>query len=323
VSQTEQLQRKTYRKEYPDTPKTEWSKAPAYYEVDYGNGWSSVWYHYTAHPDKLDPSWAEEMARSYPGGMDGAPWRAEMEIDWGARSGELVYPCWDRATHIIEPFELDPYWPRYRSIDPGWHNPTAVLWGCLSPDGILYLYREHYRSGWTVPQHAQKVRGASAREEYEWSVMDPSAFSMTLASQKSIADQFADEGIIAAPGDNKVEAGISECNEWLRIKDDGYPNVQVFNNLERFLFEVENYRFELLTPEQAIRKDVKERPVKKDDHLMDCFRYMIMSAPELSAQAEKIGLKKKSWIERELARRSQKKDVARDFDDLSAPIGGP
>lgn len=294
---------------------------PGYYETEYRNGWVCLWYHYTSHPEKRDPDWAEEMARSYPGGTSGPAWKAEMEIDWGARAGELVYPSWDRQIHVIDPVALDPTWPRYRAIDPGWHNPTACLWGCLSPEGILYLYREHYRSGWTVPQHAQYIKGCSGREEYEWTVIDPSAFSQTLATQRSVASQFTDMGVICVPGDNDVEDGIAEVNEWLRPKDNGAPNIQVFRNLRETIREIEGYRFEVQTPEQASRRDPREKPVKKDDHLMDAMRYLVMSAPDRSKRSREMGLRKKNLADRVAASMRSKRLQGFDSDSLSEPPG--
>jgi hypothetical protein len=298
----------------------EYDNVPGYWEEVHENGWVSVFYHYTSHPDKRDDVWAKSMSASYPGGMEGAAWKAEMEVDFGARSGQLVYPAWDRSVHVIEPFELDPYWPRFRSIDPGWHNPTACLWGCLSPDGIMYFYKEHYGSGSTVSEHAQAIKGLSGRDVYEWTVIDPSASAKTLASQKSVLMQFQEHGILCIPGDNRLEDGISELNEWYRIKDDGYPNIQVFSTLQNFIDEIEHYRYEILTPEQAGRRDPRERPIPKGDHLMDCKRYLIMSAPEYSKGARATGYAKMTWAERVKKQIRKHALATEDPDDLSRPM---
>jgi len=296
--------------------KHEYHDVPGYWEEEFPNGWVSVWYHYSSHPDKRSPEWKAEMSKGYPGGVNGSPWMAEMEIDFGARSGSLVCPSWRREVHLVKPFDLNPDWPRYRAIDPGLHNPFACLWGCLSPDKILYLYREHYKAGWTISQHAQYIRGATGRERIDWTVIDPSATARTLASPRSISDQLAEQGIICVPGDNRIEDGLEAINEWLLVKDVGLPNVLVFDNLHHFISEIEGYRFEIQTPEQAAHRDPREIPIKKNDHLMDAFRYMIMSMPEYSKTARMIGIKKLSHVDRAM-RQIKRTRGPEDDDDLS------
>lgn len=70
----------------------------------------------------------------------------------------LVYgDYFDRATNIVDPFPIPDEWPRYRFVDFGTRNPTAVLWAAVSPDDRIYLYREHYRAGWLTRQHARRI----------------------------------------------------------------------------------------------------------------------------------------------------------------------
>ena len=104
------------------------------------NGFYVAQLHYTAEPGR-DPAtpegrmWYENARR----GMPEASWRKEYEIDWFARSGQLVYPLFRRDLHVVEPFAVPSDWSRYMAVDPGIRNPTAVLWCAVDPENILFF----------------------------------------------------------------------------------------------------------------------------------------------------------------------------------------
>ncbi|MCP5058984.1 MAG: hypothetical protein GY937_19955 [bacterium] len=286
----------------------------------YYNGWNAVSYHYSSHPEKTT-EWAEHEALSYPGGIRGAAWRAEMELDFGARQGEKVYmPPWDPAVHIIDPIELDPSWARFRTIDLGYANPTACLWGCLSPEGVLYLYKEYYHSRKTVPENSGAIRSLSARERYDWTLMDPSAFSQRPESPEPLSSQYAEEGIFAGPADNRVEDGIANVLKWLHIQDDGKPSLFVFRTMRNFIFEVEKYRYKKIDPAKQDETEIRERPIAVDDHLLDCLRYMIQGCPDLSETARKMGFNRPSIQERCWASYRNTVMIGADSEDLSGGV---
>jgi hypothetical protein len=58
--------------------------------------------HYSADPDK-DPAtehgarWYEEARK----GMPDARWRQEYELDYGALSGQLVFPTFEETIHVV------------------------------------------------------------------------------------------------------------------------------------------------------------------------------------------------------------------------------
>jgi hypothetical protein len=80
-----------------------------------------------------------------------AEYKAKVLGDWDAFKGQ-VFEEFLRAplpndtlqrSHVCEPFEIPKWWPRFAAIDWGYNHPTAILWGALSPDGRVYIYREY------------------------------------------------------------------------------------------------------------------------------------------------------------------------------------
>lgn len=49
----------------------------------------------------------------------------------------------DNACHVIEPFDIPNWWPRFIGIDWGYAAYTVIYWSALSPTGRLYIYREY------------------------------------------------------------------------------------------------------------------------------------------------------------------------------------
>jgi len=63
-----------------------------------------------------------------------------------------------RDLHTCAAFPVPLDWPRFQVWDFGTRNPTCVLWLAQQPgDDVLYVYREHYRAGWTIRQHGEHV----------------------------------------------------------------------------------------------------------------------------------------------------------------------
>src|SRR5678815_4971800 len=60
----------------------------------------------------------------------------------------------DNARHVIPAFDIPTWWPRVISIDWGWDAATAIIWGAISPQGQVFVYRVYnekykYIKDWT------------------------------------------------------------------------------------------------------------------------------------------------------------------------------
>jgi hypothetical protein len=105
--------------------------------------------HYSADDDKnplteKGKAWVEA-------GKKNAPslewWNQEQEIMFDARQGARIYHQFqDDATQVVEPFQIPESWTRYFGLDPHPRVPHAMLWAAMSPEGILYPYRELWPS---------------------------------------------------------------------------------------------------------------------------------------------------------------------------------
>ena len=120
-------------------------------------GFLAIRLHYSADPEK-DAEWAR-AARL---GMPHAGWQREMEIDFEARGGDLVYPMFDRNVHV-RAMSVSGDATRYRGMDHGMRSPTTCLWAAVSQPSDpwhthdVYFYREYTRRGRTIQQNCLGV----------------------------------------------------------------------------------------------------------------------------------------------------------------------
>lgn len=186
----------------------------------------------------------------------------------------LVHARWSRGDgdrlgpgHLCDDFDVPSDWPRFRTHDWGQTltNGTAALWGALAPDGTLFLYLEYYLAGEpSFRVHAQNVRALGEERnagtiECSWGDHEPEAI-----------DAFAEQGLYIGHADKTVVSGLARCETRMLVVagDDnrGRPRLKVFRSLSRFIYEIEQYR-----------RDPNKRdgsPIKRNDHVMDCWRYM-------------------------------------------------
>ena len=107
-----------------------------------------LWVHYTADPTK-DPDtpegadWIKKELVGYPGGLNDPKWRKEMEIDFHAFAGQLLFPflLQHEGAILVPPRENVPEtWFYSAGFDYGARNPSAF---------IVTAWDEHWNP-WTI-----------------------------------------------------------------------------------------------------------------------------------------------------------------------------
>jgi hypothetical protein len=77
---------------------------------------------------------------------------------------ELIWEDFDRAHHVITPFEIPREWPRWRSMDHGNRGPTTCLFWTVDPDGIRIIYDCYYKENISAQIHAGNIVKQSGNE---------------------------------------------------------------------------------------------------------------------------------------------------------------
>lgn len=220
-----------------------------------------------------------ERGRDYIGKLDrltGVRYLRLRKGIWAAAEG-MVYEGWDPAIHLIDRRELPREWPRYWVIDFGYTNPFCWQQWAEDPDGRLYREREIYMTQRLVEDHAKDILRVTKNDPQPRAVICDHD-----AEDRATFERHAGIGTMAAH--KAVSPGIQAVASRLRVAGDGRPRLFLMRDslVERDTTyaeaghptcsdeEVEGYVWDV----SAGRKKGEE-PVKKDDHGMDCTRYMV------------------------------------------------
>lgn len=200
----------------------------------------------------LDAEAKKSLYDSYPPYIRDARTKGIPQLGSGA-----IYPV-SESDVLISDFELPPYFPRAYGMDVGW-NRTAVLWGARDNEsGVIYLYSEYYKGQAEPVVHAQAIK---SRGEWIPGVIDPASRGRSQYDGRKLIEDYQNLGLDLAESKNAVEAGIYEVWELL-----SNGKLKVFKSLQNWLMEFRIYQ-----------RDEKGQVVKKNDHLMDAMRYLILS----------------------------------------------
>jgi hypothetical protein len=167
--------------------------------------------------------------------------RAFLDGDWNVFAGQY-FDIFDFGRHTARPEEirLEPWWPRWISVDWGFQHPSAVYWHCAVPEDVhqspvtshqsrIVTYREFVQNGLSPRMLAQAIAERSGRERISEVFLSPDAFAHRT-SESSIAEQLGDVLVAnglprPAPADDDRVGGwqwmyqMLESNAWVITED--------------------------------------------------------------------------------------------------------
>ena len=239
-----------------------------------------VWCQFMSWED--NPFLSKKEIKLLEGALDGPSLDSRRYGKFSSGEG-LVYPEFDPAVHVIPPFPIPPEWQDAISIDPGLNNPLSAHWYAVDWDGNIYVVAEHFAAGRDVDFHARSIKHIcglmgwkSASKGRYCALIDSAANQRTLASSKSVAELFCDNGILVNTNVNKdVFSGICRVKEYLK-RGNGRADIYIFDTCRNMIEEFLTYSW-----------GSGDSPKKVDDHCMDELRYYIMSRPRTPEREER------------------------------------
>lgn len=206
-----------------------------------------------------------------------------------------------------EPAKAFKNWLWIMGLDHGLNNPTAVLWMAVDPNGFCIVFDEHYKNEWTVDQHAEFIKGKIKRHGRmpDILVADPSIQNRNPITNTSIQQEYQKYGLSFTLGNNDVAAGIIRVKKYLKQAEyvgkrrpdqfavgegiDGsnsFYRLRITPNCVNLISEMKKYRWKTYTNKKLqYENNPYDQPHKKDDHACDALRYMVMTQPDLMAEA--------------------------------------
>lgn len=239
--------------------------------------------HYSADPAKITATGEpiQELLEGYVGGIHGAAWRKEMEIDFTAYSGQLL--CYDLIQQyrakIVRHYEIKDWYYQYGSLDWGRNNPSAFNVYTVGEGKHVHTSYEIYRNQLSIPELSSLIKMCPYYDNLMWISADPSMWNKTQEEKegaRSLADKFNDEGIVLKKGASKSdEFAITELlDRWKRL-DLFEPTFTIGYNCPKQIWEFERLRYKEITTAQIEKQNPHETLVDKDNHSWDNFKYFI------------------------------------------------
>lgn len=171
-----------------------------------------------------------------------------------------VYPV-EESEFVIRPVQLAPHWRRCFGFDAGWHN-TAAVWAAYDKDvDTVYLYSEYKRGEQPIDVHAMAIKARG-----DWIPGAGDAAAREGHSQDTVLDLYRARGVNLVLANKAVDMGIAAVMSRLST-----GKLKVFSTCQKWLNEYRMYSY-----------DDKQRIVKRNDHLMDATRFMVMSGLQRS-----------------------------------------
>lgn len=254
--------------------------------------------HYSADPDKNPDTekgrqWVEVETGKLPGGKTSLLWRREMEIDFGAGSGELVFPeFFGMEDEIVcDPFVLDETYNIFGGFDWGVRNPLSFHVYAEAPDGTMYSVWELYETGRTVAYTARAIRECPYYDRIQWIAADPSIWTenqMKKDGFTSVAAMMQDEDEVGKfvidklmPAHDRSDvSGISRFKMLWSLKP---VKFKIFANCVNQINEFKNLKY----PERKETTNETEKILDKNNHTWDDAKYFVLSHPNAKIMEQK------------------------------------
>ena len=309
------------------------------------NKFNVVMLHYRSDPLKDPKRQGKEWYEKEKQGTLKIDWLKEYEIDFLTKSGKLIFGSefcdFDPKVHFINSFELPEPYELLMSLDFGQRNPTGTLVGVWTENNVLYIIDEYYKPA--LPSVSSRemfkefeylmggLEGKSLSEKrtiaintFQIRVIDPSTKAKNRVKKQgyeeipySIIEEFYDHGWDFELANNDVNAGITRIREYFQLDSDNKAHLYIFKDKCPYLcWELQNYRYKELTEIQEKTRNAPEEPVKKNDHLMDALRYLIMTRPYDPKKVKKPLTR----IQKDIENLLRPKIISNDWDDDSLLI---
>jgi len=203
----------------------------------------------------------------------------------------LVFKQFDTKIHVIRPFDINPeYFTVYEALDSHPRTEDAFLWLAVDQSGKKYIIDELWMNGTT-----EDLALAVLKKTEKWKVVrriaDPSLFNEDKHTGQNIARGFAKYGLSYSPATkyrteadrrikNALDYQVTPSGKTFLVE----PELYIFSNCERLIWELQRYRWDDWSGKIGDKKDKKQKPIDKDDHMIENLGRLLFQEPRYIPQ---------------------------------------
>ena len=203
----------------------------------------------------------------------------------------LIFNMFSDTIHIIPQFEN--WWSGnsddftlYIAIDPHPRVPHAITYMVVDKNNTMYIVDELYTQTNDAADLAEQMAMKCMGKVPEVILIDPSAFVNDPATGRNLAFDIMD-ALYAnnypyppfIEGSKDLSRGILMAKSALTPDQNKKSQLYITDNCVRHRFEITHYRWSNWSKNTGRAKEVKQKPVDKDDHMMENLRRLVTFSP--------------------------------------------
>jgi phage terminase large subunit-like protein len=191
----------------------------------------------------------------------------------------LVYKEFNPNDHIVDAFDIPPLWTRYFAIDPHERTPTACLWLAVDPKGNHWIYDEIWLGDMDLRSIAYAIQAQEGEDKPRIRLIDPhNDKDNMITGGFNVRKELMKYGIFCERANSDTQLGKSRIRKALKpmyhpLSKSVHPQLRVFRHCKQTIYEFQHYLWDNYK-RNAEDYGLKDQVKKKDDHLMDCLRYI-------------------------------------------------
>lgn len=201
----------------------------------------------------------------------------------------LVYKQFKRKVHVIPAFDINMAdWVVYEALDPHPRNPDAVVWIAVDRYGTCVVCNELYAKPKNGSRElAELIKAKADRYRIQQRIADPSGWNTNQNEDDSrgVCQKLTDYDLNYIKASKNREAADKRIGDFLgfvQLPTGEFiqsPRLLVFDTCKRTIFEFEHYQWEDWTGKTADKKDPREKPMDKDDHMIENIGRILLLEP--------------------------------------------
>ncbi len=204
----------------------------------------------------------------------------------------LVFKRFERRIHVIRPFEISPRdFCVYEALDPHPRNPDAVMWLAVDRKQRKFVVDELFaKCEDGTDELATRILAKANSYRVVSRIADPSAFVDDQHRDRTVAAKLSDKGldyVEATKFRAQADKRIGDALAFQRLPSGEFvrePEFYIFDTCQRTIFEIEHYIWDEWRGRSASERNPKEKPVDKDDHMIENLGRLLLMEPTFEAE---------------------------------------
>jgi len=201
----------------------------------------------------------------------------------------LVYKEFTPESHLVDDFVIPELWTRYMAIDPHERTPTAVMWVAVDPKGNKWVYDELWMGGVDLKTIANAIHAQEGGIQPRIRLIDPhNDKDNAIQGGFNVRKELMKHGIFCQRANSDTQLGKSRIRADLKpmynhLSKSVTPALKIFRSCKQTIYEFQHYLWDDYKRNKE-EYGIKDQVRKKDDHFMDCLRYIYNFEPRFMVE---------------------------------------